>query len=50
MSQSNNEFPVNPFIALFVAILFLAAVVFTIYEREHSMPDATLKAENIQHK
>jgi hypothetical protein len=48
MSQSNNEFPVNPFIALFVAILFLAAVIFTIYERDHSLPESTLKAEHIQ--
>ena len=45
--SANNEFPVNPFLAVFVAFLFLAAVVYTIYDREHEQLDTTLKAEHV---
>ena len=45
--SSKNEFPVNPFLAVFIAILFLAAVVYTIYDREHETINTTLKAEQV---
>jgi hypothetical protein len=45
--SSKNEFPVNPFLAVFIAFLFLAAVVYTIYDREHETVNATLKAEHV---
>ncbi len=46
--SSKNEFPVNPFIAIFIAILFLAAVVYTIYDKEHETVNTTLKAEHVE--
>jgi hypothetical protein len=45
--SSKNEFPVNPFIAVFIAFLFLAAVVYAIYDREHETINTTLKAEQV---
>jgi hypothetical protein len=45
--SSKNEFPVNPFIAVLIAFLFLATVVYAIYDREHESIDTTLKAEQV---
>jgi hypothetical protein len=45
--SSKNEFPVNPFVAIIIAFLFLATVVYTIYDREHEHVNATLKAEQV---
>ncbi len=47
LMSSKNEFPVNPFLAVFIAFLFLAAVVYTIYDREHETVNTTLKAEHV---
>lgn len=46
--SAKNEFPLNPFIAVFIALLFLAAVVYTIYDREHETVNTTLKADQVE--